>query len=478
MTSIRRRLAVPLLAGSCLLVLAAGLLLSGLISRRLRAEFDDALLAKARALVTLTRQEAGAVEIDFADEVMPEFSAPSAPEYFQLWLANGTVLERSESLGVRDLPRSARLSKEPLFRDVRLADGRPGRLVEIAFVPQSEDDDTAWAEQRLDPTAPLPDSGLRAAVLITARGRQELSSLIRSLYAVSIAVAVLLVPALGLLVHLSIRHGLRPLDEISRQVEGLDAERLGQRIGTHPATLELVPVVDRLNALLARLQVAFERERRFSGDIAHELRTPIAELRNLADVGSRWPEDREAVRSYFDDVTAIARQMEAIVVSLLALARCDNGLESCERAEVDLRELIEETWSRLAAEATRKRLDFALTAPRSTVMSDRGKLGLILLNLLSNAVTYSPAGSTISCWAGGGGKPIEITVANPAPLLAPEDLPRLFEPFWRKDAARTGTLHSGLGLPLAKAFAELLGLRLTADLGNDQQLTLRLQGPR
>lgn len=469
---------MPLLAGSCLLTLAAGLLLDNLIIRRLRSELDHALLTKARALVTLTHQADGAVEINFADEFMPEFSAPSAPEYFELWLADGTVLERSRSLGGRDLPRSPRLAREPAFRDLRLPDGRPGRLVEIAFVPQTEDDDDVWAEKLIDPTAPLPHDRLRTAVLVMARSRRELDLLIRSLYAVSFAVAALLALALGLLVHFSIRHGLRPLDEIGRQVETLDAERLDLRIRPRSPTLELTPVVERLNALLARLQVAFERERRFSSDIAHELRTPLAELRSLAGVGARWPEDREAVRSYFADVDAIARQMESIVVNLLSLARCDSGLEGLERAELDLRELIEETWSRFASDAEAKGLSFELDAgPHLTVVSDRGKLGMILSNLFSNAVSYSPAASAVSCSATVAGRKLEVAVANPAPLLESNDLPFLFERFWRKDAARADSLHAGLGLPLAKAFADLLGLELTAELDAGGRLVLRLRGP-
>ena len=461
MRSIRRRLIVPLLLGSSLLILAAGLLLSGWVSRRLLSELDHSLLAKARALVTLTGQEAGEVEIDFADEHMPEFSVEAEPEYFELWLADGTVLERSESLGSHDLPRFPGLAKEPRFRDARLPDGRPGRLVEIDFVPQLGDDDSHWAEKLLDPTAPLPAGHLRAAVLVTARSRQELNALVRSLYAVSIGVAALLASALGLLVHVSVRRGLRPLDDISRQVETLDAERLDTRVRMQPETLELAPVVERLNALLARLQVAFERERRFSSDIAHELRTPIAELRSLAEVGARWPEDRESVRSFFEDVQAIARQMETLVVNLLSLARCDSGLERLETAEVELRDLIEETWSRFAPEAEKKGLAFAFAAgPPVTVVSDRGKLSLILSNLFSNAVAYSPAGSTVSCSVDEAG----IMVANPAPLLEPGDLPHLFERFWRKDAARTGSLHAGLGLPLAKACAEVLGWGVGAEV--------------
>jgi signal transduction histidine kinase len=228
-----------------------------------------------------------------------------------------------------------------------------------------------------------------------ARSRRELDLLIRSLYTVSFAVAALLASALGLLVHFSIRHGLRPLDEIGHQVETLGAERLDLRIRPRSPTLELTPVVERLNALLARLQVAFERERRFSSDIAHELRTPLAELRSLAGVGARWPEDR-------------------------------------------------------------------------------GKLSLILSNLFSNAIAYSPAGSAVSCSATLKDGKWEVTIANPAPLLEPGDLPLLFERFWRKDPARADALHAGLGLPLAKAFAELLGLALTAELDAGGRLVLRL----
>jgi signal transduction histidine kinase len=472
--SIRRRLVVPILAGSCLLILAAGLLLNGLIDRRLRQELDHALLAKARALVTLTGQEDGEVEIDFADEVMPEFSAPADPEYFELWLADGAVLERSRSLGDADLPRSPRLSREPVFQDLRLPDGRPGRQVEVAFVPEPAEDGP-WSETLLDPTVPLPDSRLRAAVLVTARSRRELDELMWFFHAVAVGVALLLASAMGLLVHVSARHGLAPLDEIGRQVEALDAGRLDLRVGTRVPILELAPVVDRLNALLARLQVSFERERRFSSDIAHELRTPIAELRSLAAVGARWPEDREQVRGFFQDVDAIGRQMERVVSNLLSLARCDSGLEALERTEVRLDELIGEIWSRCAPEAEKKGLTWAFDArPPLAVASDPGKLSLILSNLLSNAVTYSPAGSVVSCSATAADGKLEVAVANPAPLLDPGDLPFLFDRFWRKDPARTGFLHAGLGLPLAKAFAELLGLSLTAGLDSGKRLVLRL----
>lgn len=472
MRSIRRRLVVSLLVGSGLLVLAAGLGASVIVTRHLRNEFDQALVAKARALVTLTGQHQGEVEIDFADELMPEFEAREQPEYFQLRLADGTLLERSHSLGERDLPRSTGLSSAPVYRDLQLPDGRPGRLVEIAFVPQTEEGES---EAALDPAA--PPGRLRSAVLSVARGRERLEALIRWLYTAGLGTTALLLAGIAALVHGTVRRELAPLEEIGRQVQALDAERLDSRVAIQPPVRELSPVVEQLNGLLARLEAAFERERRFSSDVAHELRTPVAELRSLADVGARWPEDRDAVQAFFEDARNIARQMERTVATLLSLARCEGGIEGIEHSTFIISDLIHETWAPLAAEAAARDLRFDLEAPAAPIASDREKLRLILFNLLSNAVTHSPAGSGISCTARTENGRLEITVANPAPQMTAADLPFLFERFWRKDAARSNSRHAGLGLSLARSFATLLGFDLTAHLLPDRQLALRLAGP-
>lgn len=478
MRSIRRHLIVSLLVGSGLLILAVGLGASAVVARRLRGEFDDSLLAKARALVTLTEQRRGEVEINFADEFMPEFTARDRPEYFQLRLADdagGTVIERSGSLGSRDLPHSRELSRLPRYHDLRLPDGRPGRAVEIAFVPQSEDDEDVEIETALDPAA--PPGQLRSAILSVARGRERLDALIRSFYIGAIATAALLLAGIASLVHFAVGRGLAPLDEIRGQVQALDAERLDSRVVIHPPVRELLPVVEQLNALILRLKDTFERERRFSSDVAHELRTPVAELRSLSDVGARWPDDRASVQAFFEDARSIARQMERTVTTLLSLTRCEGGIEQIERSEIHLPDLLADTWSGLATEAQSRSLRFALTAPPTVIMSDPEKLRVVVTNLFSNAVTYSPPGSTISCTAHTENGSVEITVSNPAPQLAPADVPCLFDRFWRKDAARSNGRHAGLGLPLARSFATLLGFELTAHLGPDQQLALYLKGP-
>jgi signal transduction histidine kinase len=169
--------------------------------------------------------------------------------------------------------------------------------------------------------------------------------------------------------------------------------------------------------------------------------------------------------------------MERTVATLLALTRCEGGIEGIERGRFTVSDLLAETWSPLDAEASSRGLRFELEAPEAPIVSDREKLRLILSNLFSNAVAYSPAGSTVSCTARTEGDRLEITVANPAPQLTAADLPFLFDRFWRKDAARGSSRHTGLGLALARSFANLLGFDLTAQLSPDRQLELRLAGP-
>ncbi len=473
MRSIRRRLLWSLIGGCGLLVLAAGFGSSLLVERHLRAEFDRSLLTKAQALVTLTVQQAGEVELDFADEFMPEFEAHEPVEYFELWLAGGTVLERSRSLAERDLPRFADLARAPRCRDLRLPDGRPGRLIEIAFVPQLEDD-AAVTESAADPGAPPGE--LTSAVLVVARGREELETVVHRLRATTVGIALLLLAGIAALVHRAVAGGLEPLSQIGRQVQALDASRLGRRVAIQPAVAELAPIVAQLNALLARLEAALERERRFSSDVAHELRTPVAELRNLAEVGERWPDDRESVQAFFADVGEIAKQMQRTVTTLLALTRLEGGLEQTEAAELSVPELITSTWASLEPEATARGLRLELAGAAPPIVADREKLGIILANLLSNAVAYSLPGSTVAAGVRVEGGGLEITIENPAPHLTPSDLPLLFERFWRKDAARTSGQHTGLGLALARSLATLLGLELTAALSPDHRLTLRLAG--
>ena len=477
MGSVRRRLTLVLATGFVVLTAGAGLCLDRVVASSLTAEFDEALSTKARTFRALTEQERDQIELDYTKETMPEFERAERPEYFQFWLDDGTVLLRSKGLGpAGDLPRTPSLSTAPSIRDVTLPDGRPGRVVQFAYVPRASGT-TGEPEDAIDPEVIGKVTGKRALILAVARGREALDRTIGRVRTAILAVAAAAALLAVLLVWRALSSGFRPIDEISAQVERLDADRLGTRVDVPGTPRELARVVGQLNALLGRIEGAVERERRFTGNVAHELRTPIAELRALAAVGTRWPGDEASVEQYFRDVEAIAGRMERLVADLLLLARCQAGVERVERRPTSLREVVATAWSRHARAGAERGLRVTMDVPEDLeVETDASRLGVVLSNLLGNAVSHSRQGGEVRCVALRTGSRFQLDVANDAEPLDPEDLLHLTEPFWRKDSARSSEEHSGLGLALVAALGSLLRLEIRFSQDGDGTFRVRLDG--
>ncbi|HKH48741.1 MAG TPA: ATP-binding protein [Thermoanaerobaculia bacterium] len=478
MRSLRGRLTVWLLAGAGLLLLLGALALARLTAVRLQREFDEALVTKARSLATLTEQEEGRVWLELADEIMPEFEKGPGPEYFQIWRADGGVVARSGSLGNRDLPRwqgGTRLD-QPLLRDGRLPDGRPGRVAEIRFHPRDEE---AESDGRIEaaPSPSPPVSHVPPVTLVLARSREPLDSFISFLRAILAGFVLVLLAGLAVLVRLSLAVGLAPVDRLAARLRELDAESLDQRLDAAETPTELAPVVEHLNGLLERLQGSFARERTFSANLAHEFRTPLAELRTLAEVALRWPDDAAATAESLADIHAVGLQMESIVVDLLDLARCEGGLHVVRSGELALGDAVEECWGKIEEKAAARGISLVREiSPQLLVTTDREKLDRILINVFSNAVAYSPAGSEVRCAACPAGSGFFLSVSNPTDSLEADDLSRVFDRFWRKDPARTESGHAGLGLSLVAAFCALLGIHVEARLSSGRVFEIRLQG--
>jgi two-component system sensor histidine kinase QseC len=217
-----------------------------------------------------------------------------------------------------------------------------------------------------------------------------------------------------------------------------------------------------------RLQAAFERERRFTANAAHELATPLAELRALADNALRWRNDLEATGRFAADAHEIALQMQRLVEALLGLARCESGRQPVVAERIALSEMLGEIRAGLAPRLAARQLAMTWDTPDGLVLeSDRAMCHSIFSNLLDNAVEHTPVGGQIISRLESAPTGFVFTLANTNPGLTPADLPHLFEPLWRKDTARTDRLHSGLGLALAKALAERLGMQIKAGLAEN-----------
>lgn len=461
MTSIRRQLTRELL-GAVLLLLGGGLAALYLAARdSVRDQFDLALQAKARAISTLTFQEGDSVRVAFNDRFMHGFELRKPRDFFQLWDADDREIARSESLSAgRELPKRIGSLQRPAIWNFTLPHGRPGRAVGFAFVAKS--------------MGPGNHESGRELKLVVASDREELDETLWQLLGLCAGVSALLVGATLWLIPRVLRRGLQPLEYLGERATHIDADSLATRFAVEQLPAELQPIGRRLNDLLGRLEQSFERERRFSADLAHELRTPLAELRSMAECALKWPESRDPGADR--DTLAIAQQMERIVTHILALARGEQGQLAVTLEAVPIEALIEATWPPFAARAAERQLKVSFDVTPVELVADPALLRAILNNLFENAVDYASAGGEVRISVKQQADEVIISVANTVENLAPDDLPKLFDRFWRKESARSGGLHLGLGLSLSRSFAQAMGWTLTAGFDDQQRLLFKLVG--
>ena len=454
--TIQRNITLRALGSVATILVAAGVVANLVITSWLSAEFDKAMLTKAQVLVTLFEEDTFGMEFEFADEVMPEFGRTDDPEYFQFRTPEGVNFERSTQLMGRDLPFLSEIGADVKYANTILHDGRPGRLLQMVFVPQLE------LELR------TPERRISQYVMVIGLARERMS-LDHRIFLVDLSLIVLgsliLITVYFALTQV-ISRGLAPLEAIKQEVENLDSSDMSQRLLISVPLLDLEKVVVALNDLLARIESGFEREKRFSVGAAHELKTPIAELMNMSEVFQRWPNADEAPQ-FAADVLASAKRMQFIVESLLRLAR--GRLQAynpeTEGEDITLVSSVQKWIELLSKDAQARELSFDITGdPAITIFSSALDLDLMLSNVLGNAVAHADRGSTLAIVLAEN----SLSISNAARTLTEDYLPLLFESLWRKDEARTSEFHVGLGLSIVQAYAERLGIELDVFLQNGE----------
>jgi signal transduction histidine kinase len=453
MRSIKQRLMLWLLAGLAVLWCGTGAGIYFSVRHSLYQSIDTALALDARlARFTAlgdsdsdegtTRGRGQRLQNRLAD-----YHDPQGRSFYQVWNSQGEVSERSESLGDTALPKLDISGNDPVFSSTLLDDGRAVRLMSFRTLPAGGGGPKGKGKGRHG----------SSTLIALAKETSEIEATLASLLG-GIGIAGLLAAAgTFFLVTMTLRHGLRPLKALSEQTRNIDAPSLKSRFDAAHAPAELQPIYAALNELLHRLEQGFERERRFSADLAHEMRTPVAELKMLGEVAIKWPEQTDLELPVH--TLAIASQLENLIEALLTLARLESGETDLHLSTIDLSVLCQECLQPCAEKVEAKQLDLHLRSePELSMESDARLLRIILSNLLTNAVEYAPASSRIEIEL----DPGSITIANAAPELTQEDLPYLFDRFWRAEKSRSNSTHSGLGLALARQAASAIGCRLDA----------------
>ena len=459
MNSIRRQLTRELLGAA--LALVGGSLLAIYFAARHTAisEFDEALQVKAHAICTMTLPTPTGVNMLFSNRFMRGFDKRTPHDFFEI-RDQGRQVARSGSLREDVLPQKIGTLEQPQVWDLPLPNGEPGRAIGFTFRPRDPANDRTLQ---------------RELQIVVAVERWPLDATLRKLLWLTVGCAAVLTGATLWFVPRVLRRGLKPLDALGENAAEIDASSLARRFPSEGLPAELQPITGRLNDLLARLEASFERERRFSADLAHELRTPLAELRSLAECSVKWPDTRD--QSTDRETLAIARQMEQMVAHMLALTRGERGQLHVQAEPVALDEVVERVWRTCARRAAGRQLRVRVTTSTGLAEADPTLLGSIVANLCENAVDYTPSNGEIEVSVAPVENRVVLSITNTTADLEAADVPRLFDRFWRKEPARSGGKHLGLGLAIARTFAETMGWTLTATSDAPQRLTFTLASP-
>jgi signal transduction histidine kinase len=465
--SLSKTITITTILWVALILVAGQVVVDQVVSSLLLDQFDTALESKARALVTLTKFDGTEVELDFADEFMPEFEAPENPEYFALFLGSGSLLERSHSFDRYPTPKFSDQLEDVIISNFELPDGRAGRRISIKFIPQVGDKDKVLRQTIAIENRPR-------AILQVGRERETLDQTIMRFHLLIAGISIVVLLAVMLSVTRAIKLGVQPLIQIKNEISQISPQTLDRRITTTGQPRELEPIATQFNLVLGEIENALVREREFSSDVAHELRTPVSEIRSLAEVGLRWPDEKD-IRSYFADIYDSSRQLDRLIEDLLHLCRSEEGSIELELNTVELDELIDKVCLGLAEEMDARDIHIELSkTPIPVVLADAQWLELILHNLIFNAISHSTNGATITLNTRSDSGLCGLEIENPMQdPLSHQDLDLIFKRFWRKDVARETGRHAGIGLSLVKSYVKLMGLDVRASItGNKFNISL------
>jgi two-component system heavy metal sensor histidine kinase CusS len=246
------------------------------------------------------------------------------------------------------------------------------------------------------------------------------------------------------------RRGLAPLRLIRSRAAAVTASRLGERLPAEAVPAELAELVGELNAMLARLEDAFQRLSQFSSDLAHELRTPIANLMMQTQVALSQPRDSATYRDILASNAEEFERLSLMISDMLFLAKADHGLVLPNAEALALEDEIAGLFEFFDALAEDRGV--ALVARGAgRIAGDRLMVRRALSNLLSNALRYTPRGGTVRVSIEIAGGAVVVTVANPGPPIPEQELGRIFERFHRVDPARAHGAGAGLGLAITQA---------------------------
>ena len=352
----------------------------------------------------------------------------------------GSVLYRSERLGGRamdGMPLRGEGIGGYSQRSAYLSDGTRVRLVSRAHILDGH---------------PL--------LIRLGHSEEPMRSRLKDLVMASLLVLPLVLVTAGLAGYTLARRALSPIDQMVRRARGITPEHLHERLPNQDVDDELGRLALVFNEMLSRLELAFDQLRRFTSDCSHDLRTPLAMIRSVGEVALQKNATREEYRDTIGSMLEEVNSLTSLVETLLTIARADSGHLQFQRTIVPVMATVREAASLFEVLMEEKSLRLVLEGnEHAEVDGDPLLLKQAMVNVIDNAVKYSPAGETISVSVrSGDSNMVKVEIQDHGPGIPPEDRDKVFDRFYRVDKARwRQSGGAGLGLAIAKWAVEAHG---------------------
>ena len=314
---------------------------------------------------------------------------------------------------------------------------------------------------------------IRIALVRTAADRQSLLRSYRVDIWVALAFGALLVGTLGYAVA---RRGLWPVKSLGRQTSSIEAHNLNERLDIRGGPTELRELALSVNRMLDRLERAFSRLSQFSSDLAHDMRTPLANVISSSQITLSRPRTADEYEALIESNIEECERLQRMIESMLFIARTDHAQQHLKKSELDSATELRQLASYFQSLGDESNISLVVDGT-SQVWADATLFRRAVGNLVSNALDHAVAGSIVTLRSSSSTQHTTIQVTNQGTPIAPEHLDRIFERFYRVDASRHGSAkNAGLGLAIVKSIMELHRGKVDVS-SSDAGTTFTLQFP-